>query len=353
MTVHGTPKNSGNIIRTHHIVKELKKLGHNVNNIPPVRSILYSFPFYLCQTLIDEKIYDIVFVSKPYLNASIVAFLKKIQDSVIIADIDDLTFMYHKNGLTRSVLKIMEDFLPKYFDLVCVHSQKIGNYMLAHGVESKKLYYLPNGVDLSLFNPRSYRGEVYRKKLGLKDERIILYLANLGISSEFEVILKSLHKIISKENKFVVVGTGSLINHYKKLVKRMNLTEHVIFTDHVLIEDIPGYISMADCCIVYYSNKDANYYRTSMKIREYLSMGKPVVCNNLGDLENFKDYTFNFQSLSNFKIRILQVLDNKVDLSRVVQGQSYVRRVFSWKRIVKDFDKRLRYCKLLRSKGSS
>lgn len=349
LTVYGTPDNSGNIIRTRYINKELIKLGNQVTEIPPIRrmpyqsNFIYSIPVYFPQ--IFKGLYDFIFTSKPYPNASIVAFLKKIQGSKIIADIDDLTFMYHEKGAMRLILKFFEDFLPKYFDLVCIHNKNVANYMLKHGVESKKIYNLPNGVDLSLFNPKLYDKYIFRKKLGLKNEKIILYLANLDISSELEIIIKGLKNVIKlKQVRFVVVGSGVLKNYYRNLISKMGLINNVIFTDYVPLKDVPGYINTSDCCIVYYSDRCASYYRTSMKIREYLAMGKAVVCNNLGDLNNFKDFTFNFQTkdLDQFENNVLQVLNEKNERLRILKGQKYVRDNFSWEKIIKEFDKKLK-----------
>lgn len=348
LTVYGTPQNSGNIFRVRNINNELKKLGNEITEIPPVRrmplqlNFLYSIPAYFPYVFNDT--YDIVFASKPYLNATIIAFLKKLQDSKIVADIDDLTFMYHERGAMRLILKFFEDILPKYFDLVCVHSKNIGNYMLNHGIKQEKLCYLPNGVNLSIFNPKLYDKNIYRKKLGLRQEKIILYLANLDISSELDTILKALKDIIKSNNvKFVIVGTGVLENYYKNIVTKMGLKKNVIFTGYVPSKDVPGYIYAADCCVVYYSNKLANHYRTCLKIREYLAMGKAVVCNDLGDLSNFKDYTFNFQTenFKQFNDNILQVLNNDIDTKKVIEGQQYIKRNFSWEKIVAEFNKTL------------
>jgi glycosyltransferase involved in cell wall biosynthesis len=72
-------------------------------------------------------------------------------------------------------------------------------------------------------------------------------------------------------------------------------------------------------------------------------MGKAVVCNDLGDLSNFKDYTFNFQTenFKQFNDNILQVLNNDIDTKKVIEGQQYIKRNFSWEKIVAEFNKTL------------
>ena len=49
---------------------------------------------------------------------------------------------------------------------------------------------------------------------------------------------------------------------------------------------------MGDAAIVYYKDIEVNYFRESMKLREMLALGLKVVCNDVGDLERFKDYTY-------------------------------------------------------------
>ena len=75
-----------------------------------------------------------------------------------------------------------------------------------------------------------------------------------------------------------------------------------------------------------------------MKLREYLSMGKPVACNDLGDLSYFKDVTHQCKTgdIKDFAKKMeeaLQAGENK-------EGRNFVIKNCSWRPIIKRMKER-------------
>jgi glycosyltransferase involved in cell wall biosynthesis len=77
-------------------------------------------------------------------------------------------------------------------------------------------------------------------------------------------------------------------------------------------------------------------------LREYLTMGKKVVCNDVGDLKLFEDYTYQTTSnLEDFAQTIADVVEQEPD-KRVKAGQRFVENNYSWEVIGKKFNAKLK-----------
>ena len=107
-------------------------------------------------------------------------------------------------------------------------------------------------------------------------------------------------------------------------------------------EKVVDFVSLSDICLVYYQDRKANYFRTSLKLREYLALGKKVVCNDIGELKDFRKYTYQTSSrLSDFAKMTIKVLSGFND-KREIKGRTFVRRNYSWEKIGRDLAKKLR-----------
>ncbi|GAG26565.1 unnamed protein product, partial [marine sediment metagenome] len=85
--------------------------------------------------------------------------------------------------------------------------------------------------------------------------------------------------------------------------------------------------------VVYYKDTRVNYYRESMKLREMLALGLKVVCNDVGDLRNFTNYTYqtdtDFEAVSNMLVKVLAEGGD----GREKKGREFVRQNLRWDEI--------------------
>ena len=81
-------------------------------------------------------------------------------------------------------------------------------------------------------------------------------------------------------------------NVARRMARALGMDGLTTFTGHVPPAEVADYLRMGDAAIVYYKDIEVNYFRESMKLREMLALGLKVVCNDVGDLERFKDYTY-------------------------------------------------------------
>jgi glycosyltransferase involved in cell wall biosynthesis len=281
-----------------------------------------------------------VFSLKPMPNGALPAILLKLMlKCKIILDIDDLDFDYYPGTLKRGLVKLCFSWLPRYFDVITTHNSNLYRYITeVLGLPRERVVYLAQGVEAERFIQSSPEGSFQRKYNICTDDKVIVYNASLGLTSDFEYILPMLIKFLHKydDSKILVTGDGSRRECFRREVEASGLQRRMIFTGYVSHGDMPGILKLARVGINYMAPTWANQCRASIKIREYLAAGLSVVCNNVGDAELFKDYVTLCSTIEDYPAAIGQaLLRQNGDNSR--RGQEFVKSTFSWPPLVEDF----------------
>lgn len=326
-------KNTGGYLRGEYLANSLRELNQEVVYVKSFRRLpletyyIFSLPYYLYKALTTKA--DVAICLKPFPNATIPVLLKKLSKTKTVVDIDDLDYGFSKLG--RIVKAVQLPFI-KYFDLVTVHNKNLHDLVIYdYKIDREKVHKIEQGVPLEIFNGKKYDSKKTRKELGLENKKVIVYTGHLSRASDLEPIL-SIFKEVSKKidnMMLLVVGGGVKYEEYKELAKDMAI-ENIKFTGWATAEESAKYVNAGDACIVYYPRTEGNKYRSSMKMREYLAMGKPVICNSYADLENFKQYTYQFRDDEKAEEAFKKAL--KPD-GREKKGQRYVIENMAWKKV--------------------
>jgi len=213
-------------------------------------------------------------------------------------------------------------------------------------IDRNRLVSLPQGVDFNIYN---YKTDVknfkkqLKKRLGIKDRtKIIIYTAHLNIAADLDIMLDNMNDLLKKRDYFfIIAGGGPMLDYFKNYASSKKI-EKIYFTGYLKPADIVKYILSADIALVFYKDKPVNYYRCSMKLREYLALRKKVVSNNIGELKNFKEYVYQSKKdIESFMRKIDEVLQKKRDDKRELEGYKFVREYYDWEKIGKDFFKKI------------
>lgn len=119
-------------------------------------------------------------------------------------------------------------FFPKSIIIVSKNAKR---FYEEKGYDKKKLKFIPNGYDLSIFKIRNKYKNNFRKKMCIsKSVPIIGYVARYDPLKDHVNLLKSISLIKSKNAKFFCVFIGYNINNNSELikqVKRLKLNNHI------------------------------------------------------------------------------------------------------------------------------
>jgi len=142
-----------------------------------------------------------------------------------------------------------------------------------HNIDPQKINVVYNGVDLQRFNPankKKYR-KATRKKLSLGEEFVILYISNNFRLKGLLTLIKALGELKKSHKNFktLIIGRGR-DSSYRKIAKKLNCLENLIFLGHV--KDIETYYAASDIYV-----HPTFYDSCSLVVTESLASGLPVI----------------------------------------------------------------------------
>jgi glycosyltransferase involved in cell wall biosynthesis len=275
---------------------------------------------------------------KPHLNVTLPLLICKLRGIRSWIDIDDLDHAYRTGFLSKLVEWSQKPF-PRFFDVISYHNPKLVKFIVDDlKCDSHKLISFPQGVDYKLFSKRLDVGfkEKMKSGLNLENRAIAIYTAHLNIASDLEPIIEAWKMVINQkpESLLMIVGGGSLLQYYKDRVKDLGIEKHIHFTGSVSQEQTQEYLMIADVALVYLSHRPVNACRCSLKLREYFAAGIKVVCNDFGELPEFREWTYQTtSSLEEYSKQILKNLSGYSD-HREITAQGFAREKLDWAGIV-------------------
>ena len=284
---------SGTKVRTRGFYTALQSLGHDVSYIesnyhgddPRTISIPQSDSLTAFCIAAMRRLryclfmpYDILFIYKclPVNLPCIIA--GKLRGKKVAVDWDDLDSTFQPTAFRKTIAGWTERWMPRFADVVTTHNRRIKE--LAEKGGAQKVIIVPQVIDTDLFNPARYNRDEIRTRLGLQDKKVISYVCSLdwGGSRDLDTILAAVQRVEQKRSDivFLIIGGGILQERFQKMAADLKIKE-VTFTGLISHESVPGYLAASDLALIYMRDDLGNQTRFSLKLLEYLSMGKMVV----------------------------------------------------------------------------
>jgi len=163
-------------------------------------------------------------------------------------------------------------------DKVLVASRAEYNEALGIGADVEKLVLIPNGVNTEEFNP-NVDGQVVRRRFGIKDSLVVLFVGSLLPVKGVEYFLRSIPIILSTISNvvFVIVGEGFQKDFLKDLSRKLGISKSVIFAGQVQRSKIPYFFAASDVFVMPSLSEGFNN-----AVIEAMASGKPVVGTSVG-----------------------------------------------------------------------
>ena len=125
-------------------------------------------------------------------------------------------------------------------------------------------------------------------------------VGNFQKSHGYERVMKGLKQYNEEEHEveflFHMVGEGTELNYYKKLVQKLGLTDSIFFYGKLTGERLEEVYKKADIGLgIFGAYKRKLYLSSALKIREYLLHGLPIVSGCREDIFIGKDVPFFIQ----------------------------------------------------------
>ena len=167
--------------------------------------------------------------------------------------------------------------------VICASQDERELLQRLYAVPADQVEVVPCGVDLDAFRPLD-KGEV-RRRLGLRDEPIVLFVGRIEPLKGIDILLRAAAQL-GEDIHFclVIVGGDESAQAEKadleRLAQEMGIGGRVAFLDAVDHEMLPLYYNAADVCVV------PSYYESfGLVALEAMACGTPVVASRVGGLQ--------------------------------------------------------------------
>ena len=230
------------------------KISENVTAFPTnsFSKFNYIFDAYkIGKQLFRQNNYDLIDTQDPFFTGLVGYWLKKkFKKSLEIhfhGDFWGNTFQ-SEAGIFQLLLS---KFIARYADGIRVVSQGIKEKLVNRGIPSEKIAVIPTPVDLEKF--KAFEPEKVKQ---IKDDyfnkKIILYAGRLVKVKNLPLLLKAVARIRNSKHNIVllIIGEGGEKAKLKRMVRRLEIEDAVVFISSAPQKDLVNYYHAADVFVL-------------------------------------------------------------------------------------------------------
>ncbi len=301
------------------------------------------------------KSYDYLLVESPplFMGYTAIALAKKLNAKLIFNVSDLWPESAEKLGIVTNkfLLKFayrLEERCYKKAALITGQTQGIVDNIKGRFPE-KDVYWLPNGVDLTFYNPATIEPGTFREKHGFTADQILFFYGGIiGHAQGLEVILKAAKLIDNPKAVFIIQGAGPLLDDLKQLLKKMQLSQ-VHFLPPVSKSEMPQVLKAVDVAVVPLKKLAIFEGAIPSKIFEAMSMEIPLLLGVDGEARRHfieganAGYFCEPEDENALASRVNELLDDPQKIKEMGKnGRLYVHEHFNRNKIAQDFYHKLK-----------
>ncbi len=261
-----------------------------------------------------------------------------------------------EGSLKYKIYKRSEDFVLKRANAIVVICKGLKEELVKRGFDEDKIFIVPNGIDLNMFDHKKVKENDLRKKLNISDEAVVGFIGSFYRFEGLDLLIRAVEDL--NQIKLLLVGDGEKFLELKKLVSKRGLGSKVIFTGRVPHQEVINYYSVMDLLV--YPRKDERITRivTPLKPLEAMALGKVVIGSDvdgvkeiIGEGKEAGGILFKKEDVDDLKSKIKMVLNNK-NIKRYFEKKALERaKKRSWDKVIKRYLDVYEFAKRDKSKG--
>ena len=264
-----------------------------------IKGGIYPGFFGSVQKLLPQMDGDIIYAYKPKPTSFGVALLQKLRSHrPLILDIDDWELSWHggdewryRPGLKQLAkdlikpdgalrqpdhpfyLQWMERFVS-HANAVTTHTEFLQNRF--GGVN------VPNGKDVSLFDPARYNAAALKQKYNLASYRTLMFPGAPRPYKGVEDVLQAIEQLNQPDLRLVIVGGSPYDDYDQHLMQQWG--KWIIKLPKIPHTTMPEVIAAADAIVVPQRNTPTAQAQFPLKLTDGMAMAKPVLATRVGDI---------------------------------------------------------------------
>ena len=197
---------------------------------------------------------------------------------------------------------------------------------------------VPNAVDIDRFHPRN-DGRHIRDKYVNENESLALFVGRLVPHKGIGILIRSIKN--TQNGKLLIVGDGPYLPWLKKLAKKLNIEERIVFVGPISDYWLPAYYAATDVVILPSTSRLEAFGIVGL---EGMATGKPLILSDIPGVRDVisSDEGFIVEPLDPEAIKTsIEKIWNSPEMAKQMgkKGRERVEKLFSWEKVSKDIEK--------------
>lgn len=221
--------------------------------------------------------------------------------------------------IVYSYFKKKEKLFLKNSDTIISLTEKAISEILKlnTSISNSKIRVIPCATDFNKFDPENLSSKSnIREKLNINERSFVLtYLGSLGTWYLLDEMMAFFKQLLRKypDAVFLFISPEPFEN-ITKTAKKFNIDKRSIRHCFIRHDEIPQYLSITDLGIMFIKPTYSKMSSSPTKFAEFLAMDIPVLCNDIGDLEQHTNQIPGCYCISSFSDKTFADVINKLKL---------------------------------------
>ena len=227
------------------------------------------------------------YIRRMEVTPGVLSFLNRLKDNngILLWEIPTFPYDFENKSFLNSVQKVRAKLRLKIDSVLRTNLKKYADRIVTfshvNSIFGIETIVTGNGVDVDHIRPRKISDH--------GDDVNMIAVAVMRPWHAYDRLIKGIKDYYDQGGTrnivFHVVGDGSILSDYKRLVDSYNLTDHVIFYGARTKEEIDDIYDKADIAVESLGWHRSNVpMGTSIKTREYVSKGMPIIASSPMDI---------------------------------------------------------------------
>lgn len=220
-------------------------------------------------------------------SAQAVLAKKKNGCKVICLEWENIPFNYEGYNEAR----IIKETVRNGADHFIAVTERAKEALMLEGVQEEKIDVIPMGIDLTLFRPDDTEGNGYRRKLGIKDnEVVVLYIGRMVWEKGIYDFVHAAALVLRERAmqtipaRFIMAGSGNEIEALRERAAGLGIISHMVFIENTPYEDMHKMHNVADIFVLPSIPVKNWQEQFGMVLIESMACGKPVISTLSGSI---------------------------------------------------------------------
>ena len=314
-----------------------------------------SFTATSCLALFRCRRPDVILVESPppfpFLPARVASVFWRCPVVVNVADLwpdSAVTLGVLGDGVLLKLMFAYERWVNRSASGVIAVTEGIRTVLIDNkGLAAEKVSFLPNGVDIEMFQPGKPNADA-AVRYAPNGEKLIVYAGTVGLAQGVEVAIEAMALIAERhpQARLLIVGAGSGLSRVERRLGELNLS-NVKLMPPVPLHEVATLYAVAVAGLATLRDSPLFEGARPSKIFPILASGKPVIYSGAGEgarlvSENDVGVVCRPEDAQALATAIEKVLDNPDDAAAMgKRGRALVEGQFSWPTLVDNWIKEM------------